>query len=227
MLMLYNSDMKKKITYFVMSLSLAFSVGAVPLAAHAESIGRVGASRANAEVATTTADVPTTTATDDSAGRVTRLEAYKKSLKEALTAAAKARIIERCVAAQVIVKTKVANNDVVATARTNAYDEIVKKLQSVVTAGKAKNVDVSELETEITTLEAKIAAFQTANTAFHQALSDLQALGCKTDPTAFKATLETARTDQLAVFTSAKDIRAYLNDTVKATLQALKTKLNS
>lgn len=225
--MLYNSGMKKKITYFVMSLSLAFSVGAVPLAAHAESIGRVGASRANAQVETTTTDVPTTTATDDSAGRVTRLEAYKKSLKEALTAAAKARIIERCVAAQVMVKTKVTNNAATTTARTNAYDAIVKSLQSVVTAGKAKNIDVSELEAEITAMQAKIVTFQTANTAFQQALTDVGALDCKTDPTAFKAALETARTDQVAVFTSAKDIRTYLNDTVKATLQALKTKLNS
>jgi len=216
-LMLYNSDMKKKLVYFVTSLSLVFALGA-PLAAQAE--GQTVTSNST----TTTTD---SSSTDDSAGRPSRLEAEKKNLKEALTEAIKTRIAGRCVAAQAIVKGKLKNNGVISTTRTSLYDDVVTNLQALVTAAKAKNVDVTELQTEITTLQAKIASFKAVNTTYQQALADLSALDCKTDPTAFKAALEAARADQLAVFNSAKDIRTYLNDTVKVTLKALKTKLDS
>jgi len=215
--MLYNSDMKKKLVYFVTSLSLVFALGA-PLAAQAE--GQTVTSNST----TTTTD---SSSTDDSAGRPSRLEAEKKNLKEALTEAIKTRIAGRCVAAQAIVKGKLKNNGVISTTRTSLYDDVVTNLQALVTAAKAKNVDVTELQTEITTLQAKIASFKAVNTTYQQALADLSALDCKTDPTAFKAALEAARADQLAVFNSAKDIRTYLNDTVKVTLKALKTKLDS
>ena len=193
-----------------------------PLAAHATSLGAIGESQADSKV-------DAATSTEDSPARTTRIENYKKSLKEALTAAAKTRITERCLAAQAVVKTKITNNSNAATARTAAYNKIVENLEGVVAkvAADAPSVDTAELQANITVLQTKIAAFTTANTTYQQSLTDLSVLDCKTDPTAFKAALEAARTDQQAVLTSAKDIRTYLTDTVKLTLQELKTKLDS
>ena len=216
--MLYNSSMKKKLLYFVTSLCLIFSI-TVPVSAHSESLGTIGQNRATEEI--------NASAVDDSAGRPARLETYKKGLKETLTETVKTRIAGRCVAAQAILKAKIDNNLKTTSARTIAYEKIVNDLQKVVTAATAKDVDTTDLEANITVLQTKIAAFKTANTTFQQALTDVGALDCKTDPTAFKAALNTARVNQAAVLTSAKDIRTYVKDTVKVTLQALKTELNS
>ena len=219
--MLYNKFMKKKFSYFVLSASFMFSVVGAPIVVRAEQLGRVEPSRSELAVADT--------ATTESTTRTTRVEEYKKTLKEALTTAVKTRIMERCVAAQAIVKTKITNNSAITTARTAAYNEVVKDLQAIVTkAASATNpADTTTLQANITVLQTKITTFTTANTTYQQALTDLSVLDCKTDPTAFKAALEVARTDQLAVLTSAKDIRTYLTGTVKDTLKELKTKLDS
>jgi hypothetical protein len=194
----------KKIVQFAMSLSLAFSVVAIPVSA-----GAVAAT------------------TDDTASRTTRVEAYKKALKDTLTTAAKTRITERCVAAQALIKTKITNNTKVADARQAAYDVIVIDLQTVMTEATAKKVNITLLQANVTALQAKVTAFNTANTTYAQALTDVSALDCKTDPTAFKAALEAVRTDQAAVLTAAKDIRTYLTDTVKVTLKTIKTALSA
>ena len=247
--MLYNMTMKKKIIYFVMSLSLALSATAVPIAVHANSFGSTSqakdevntTSTGSTETEHTTVTTPTkaedsstkpettekTETTDDSAGRMSRVDSYKKEMKEALTATAKVRIVERCTGAQAVVKTKVNNNGTSTTARTAAYDLIVSKLQEVVTAASAEGANVTDLQANIAALQAKIVAFKSANATYQQALTDVGALDCKTDPVAFKAALEAARTDQVAVLASAKGIRSYVNDTVKVTLKALETKLNS
>ena len=244
--MLYNMTMKKKIIYFVMSLSLALSASAIPIAVHANSFGSTSQAKDEVKATSTgstetehTGTTTTTTApktddsiiapetTDDSAGRPTRLETYKKELKEVLTAATKIRITERCTAAQGVLKGRVTNNGKSTIARAAAYDSIVSKLQEVVTAASAEGANVTDLQANIAALQAKIVAFKTANATYQQALTDVGALDCKTDPVAFKAALEAARTDQAAVLTSAKDIRSYVNDTVKVTLKTLKTKLNS
>lgn len=219
--MLYNKFMKKKFSYFVLSASFMFSVVGAPIVVRAEQLGRIEPSRSELAVAETS--------TTESTTRTTRVEEYKKTLKEALTTAVKTRIIERCVAAQAIVKTKITNNSAITTARAAAYNQIVKDLQAIVTkAASATNpVDTTTLQANITVLQTKITTFTTANTTYQQALTDLSVLDCKTDPTAFKAALEVARTDQLAVLTSAKDIRTYLTGTVKDTLKELKTKLDS
>jgi hypothetical protein len=227
--------MKKKISYLVMSLSMTFSL-ITPVAAHAMGIASTqqeGRARTNTVYSTTTISTTTaentdkTTTTDDSSGRTSRIDAYKKNAKETLTAEAKARISARCVAAQAVVKNKIANNETITTTRETAYEEIIGNLQGVVTAASAQTADVADLQANISVLQAKIVSFKTANTTYQQALTDLNLMDCKADPSAFKATLQAAREDQLAVFTSAKDIRNYLNDTVKVTLKALKTKLTS
>lgn len=237
--------MKKKLIYLVMSFSMMFSLAA-PVAVHAmgtafmQAENKVTSNSDDSTTPTTTtstdnkgksttttkSDDSTTTTTEDS-GRSSRLETYKKELKETLTTEVKTRIATRCVAAQGVVKGKTTSNDAITTARETTYDKIISDLQGVVSAASAQDVDITALQSNISELQAKIVSFKTANTTYQQALSDLGQMDCKTDPTAFKAALEAARTDQLAVFNAAKTIRSYLNDTVKVTLNALKAKLKS
>jgi len=165
----------------------------------------------------------TTETTAQKQKRSERVEAYKKELKETLTNAIKTRIGERCVAAQGLTKKRVTANKTANTVRTSKFNEIVTKLEAVVTAYKAKNIDTSTLEANIVELKAKITSYSAADETYRQSLSDLTVLDCKTDPVAFKAALEKARTDQKAALTAAKAIRSYLTDTVKTTLKSLKT----
>ncbi len=208
--------MKKKFAYFAMSFSLFLSLAVTPASALAQD-----------ESTDDSSALTTTSTSDDSSGRPARVEAYKKALKETITAAAKLRIAERCVEAQKVVKVKKAKNVVAITARTKAYDTIVTRLTALSTAAAAKDADVTVLNANITELKAKIFTLKTASTTFQQSVTDLSAIDCKTDPIAFKASLETARTNQMAVSNAATAIRTYLKDTVKPTLKALKAALES
>jgi hypothetical protein len=51
----------------------------------------------------------------------------------------------------------------------------------------------------------------------------MNAVDCVADPVGFKAALEAARTSQATVLKDIKAIRAYVNDTIKPTLQAIIT----
>lgn len=222
--------MKKTFVYISLSLSLLLSAVVVPVSAlssadSSNKIAHADSTDKSEDNADDSANDATEDATDDSKSRTVRLDKYKKDLKETLTAASKLRIAERCIAAQSVVKLKKTNNIVSTNARTKSYDAIVVKLTSLSTAAAAKGADVTALNANITELKAKIVTFKSANTTFQQAVADLSVLDCKTDPVAFKAALETARTDQIAVFTAAKAIRSYLTDTVKPTLKVIKAAL--
>ena len=217
--MLYNvgmNNLSKHTVRFALSAGIVASLFVPALASAHEDA-----------TTSTTSTTATTTASNDTAARTTRIEAYKKSLKETLTAAAKTRITEKCSAAQVLVKAKVTSNTAVATARHNAYDKIVDDLEDLQTAATAKGANVAALTANIAALKVKVAAFTTANSVYQSSLSDLSLLDCKTDPTAFKAALESARTNQAAVLVAAKDVRTYLTDTVKPSLVALKTAMSA
>jgi hypothetical protein len=214
--MLYNNSMKKRISYFITSASIALFGVLTPVMV-----------RAQTDTVPPDTTVTTTTETETSTSRKSRIEQYKLKLTAALTAAAKSRITERCVAAQAMVKGRTTANAAITTARERTYTKIVSDLEAVIAGAKAKEADTTTLEANLTALQAKITAFKSANTTYQQALSDLAALDCKADPTAFKAALESARTDQKAVFQAAADIRSYLHDTVKPTLKALKDSLKT
>lgn len=224
--------MKKRITYFAMSLSLLIAYIAVPITAHSVSAETTTTTVKQEDSIRTTESTTHDSATEvesaeDKAARPARITEYKKQLKETLTTAAKTRIEGRCVAAQALLKVKKSNNYSVHTARTDAYDKILSKLQELSATASAKGVDVTLLQTNITELQAKIAAFKTANTPYQLALTDLLAIDCKTDPIAFKAALEAARTKQTDVYNASQAIRTYLKETVKPTLITIKKALES
>lgn len=220
--MLYNICMKKKFISLALSLVLLGSFLSVPILVNAEGGSSSTTTTTNSTDSSTETEKDST---DDSAGRPNRIADDKKKLTTALTDAIKVRIAGRCAGAQALVKGKGVINKTATNARTKAYKTIVSDLQAVSTALAAKGLDVTTLNSEITVLQTKADAFVAANTAYQNDLSDLAALDCKADPTAFQAALQAARTDQATVLADAKAIKTYLMDTVKPTLKALKEQL--
>lgn len=206
----------KKITSLLVALLMMTSTLAMPVLAHAE------ATMDGTTTSTTTSDETKPETETEKEARKTRLEAYKKALVQKLTESAKTRIAARCVAAQALIKAHTTRSSAAIKARGEIYSKIVTRLKDVQTNVGSEGVDNLTLEANIAVLEEKIAAFNTAADAHEQSLTDLAALDCKTDPEAFKAALESARTTQLEALNAAKEVRTYLNDTVKVTLKALK-----
>ncbi len=176
------------------------------------------------DTSTSTDSSSTTSTTDETEkkARSTRVEEYKKAYKERLSTTVQKRIGERCVAAQGVIKTHTARLNTRAKLRNANYGGIISALENAATRLGESGLDVTALQANITELKSRVESFKTSLTDYQQALSDLEALDCKTDPTAFKAALETARTKQAATLQVAAGIKTYLQDTVKPTLKALK-----
>jgi chromosome segregation ATPase len=111
--------------------------------------------------------------------------------------------------------------------RTKDYEALSSNLNTMLEKLNAKNIDTTELKAELTAVQTKITTFSTDLTAYKQALSDAKNADCTTDPAAFKAALQTARTARDKVVKDAADIKAYVINTIKPTLQKIRTQLSS
>lgn len=163
----------------------------------------------------------------DTTNRGDRLAKFALTFKVALNSSEKEHIMLKCVGSQGVVgklNTKFGNS---VTRRTQAYTELTKNLDNLVTKLQAKSVDTTTLESEITTLKSKIATYSTDLTAYKQALGDLKAVDCKADPTGFQAALEAARSAHDKLVTDVTDIKTYLKATIKPTLVTIRTQLES
>jgi hypothetical protein len=232
--------MKKKFSYFAASLGLLASF-ATPLLVRAEGSNTTGSGGSTttgsddkgkstvspditqpAAPDTTKSTGTETETNDDKVARTKRVENDKKNLKETVTDDEKKHISDKCVSAQEIVKKKQDDNNAAETSHLEIYNTIVTNLQALSTTLASKGVAVKTLNIEIASLQLTIKNYIADDSAYKQALNDLALLDCKTDPVAFKATLEDARTKQKIVLSDAVAIRSYLSNTIKTTLVAIK-----
>jgi septation ring formation regulator EzrA len=227
--------MKQRLRYVLLAI-LASSFLLAPAFASAEggstnSSSNIAANNSASEHATnTTSDKNTTTEThpsSDTTDMDKRLTRLKTDLKINLSDTQKLHIEGRCKSAQGIVKTVGDRVDNGVTTRTQAYAELTSKLNNIVTKLKAKNIDTTTLEHELTVLQTKIATFTTDVSAYKQTLSDLKGVDCITDPTAFQAALTASRSAHDKLTSAVADIKSYVSSTVKPTLQVIRTELES
>lgn len=185
--------------------------------------------------------VPTATATATSTASATPkptelTEAQKKELqarvqkrvvdqKTKLTTTQQTRIANKCVSAQGALSSAGQRMDVVRAKRTEVYGNITSKLNDLVTKLKAQNVNTTTLESQIKELNAKIDTYNTDLATYKQAVADLTALDCAKDPTAFQASLESARAALAKVRTDAAAISEYVKNTIKPTLVQIRKQL--
>lgn len=207
--------------------------------AAAESGSRTNAnSDSNKTIAATTATSSTTTSADsaeneqeikdtatDTIALKTRLEARKKELKTAITAAETARIKTKCTAAQGNISSLRGKIKGIETSRTAVYDNLLDRLTNLSTKLKDRGTDSSKLDAEIAELKTQVDTFQADLGKYKQAVTDLAAMDCKSNPTAFKASLEAARNAQTQTRTDATAIKSYVNDTIKVTLGDIRSQL--
>lgn len=180
---------------------------------------------------TKTEDTTTTTAedkpltTDEKKSMDDRILQRKTEAKLKLTTVEQKRIQTRCKASQTVLLPIGKKIDTIHGNRTKVYTNLTDRLIKLEVKLAAKNVDTAELKSEITVLQNKIKTFDTDLTTYNQLVSDVRKMDCATDPAAFKASLEAARASLVKVHADAADIRAYVKDTIKPTLKAIRDKL--
>jgi aconitase B len=177
----------------------------VPVVAHAET------------TTTTTTETVTTETTTQRVGK------YKLALKTQPTVAEQIKIKANCKAAQVkgrILSTQITQKIAL---RSAAYVAVTVNIDNLINDLNAANVDTTELQTESDALQKLITTYGTDLKVYQDNITDMNAVDCVADPVGFKAALEAARTSQATVLKDIKAIRAYVNDTIKPTLQAIIT----
>jgi len=154
-----------------------------------------------------------------------RLAKQQTDLKIKLTDAESKKLKLKCQPAQAVVKnveTKVETN---VSTRTKAYQDVNDKLTAIIAKLQAKQIDTTELKSELTVLQGKVATFNTDLTAAKQAMSDARNVDCISDPTAFETALQTARTARDKVIKDAGDIKSYVTTTIKPSLEKVRQQL--
>lgn len=204
-------------------LALAF---ATPLFAGASVFGQTSPDQMN----TTTQQTTSTEAVETPAQKTER-EARVKQLKTAqktkLTTTEKKKIQDKCQAAQGKMSSVTGKFNGIETSRAQVHKNILERLVTANNKLKEKGVATTQLEAEITALTAKIDTFNADLAAYKQAVTDLKAVDCKTDPEGFKAALTDARADLEKVRTSAKAVQTYLKETVRPLLTELKKQVST
>ncbi len=199
--------------------------GNVAMAVEGSSNSSSTTSTSNSSSSSSSADTPLTEQQKTELAK--RLSDRKTELKTKLTTAETAKIKGKCTTSQGVISSLGQRIKGIETSRTEVYNNVIDNLTKLSTKLKAKNIDTTTLDTEITTLKAKVATFNTDLTAYKQAVTDLKNMDCVSDPTAFKASLEAARTAREKVSKDAADIRTYLKDTVKVTLKDLRSQVEA
>jgi hypothetical protein len=157
-----------------------------------------------------------------------RLTERKAEYKAKIAATELARLKEKCKLAQTgNVSSLHGRIKGIETSRNEVYNNLVSRLTKLDEKLKLKGVDTTKLEAEIATLKTKISTFQTDLAKYKQAVLDLKSMDCAADPTAFKASLESARTLREQVNKDAQDIKTYVNDTIKPTLKEIRAQLEA
>lgn len=177
---------------------------------------------------TTTVETTQTTAqTEQSKQELqARIQKRKDALKIKLTTVEQKRIQARCKNAQGMVHSLQAKTTGAETGRTQAYGNLVDRLNKLQAKLDEKGADTAEFKTEITTLQTKLDAFQTDLGTYKAAVADLADVDCVTDPVGFKAALQDSRTALTKLRDDSTAVRTYLNDTIKPTLKKIRASLS-
>lgn len=158
--------------------------------------------------------------------RQERLNKRKADLKTSLSFFQKSNLKDKCKSAQGKISSVSGRVNGIETSREKVHVNIVNRLTELSVKLKNKNISTTEFDATIVELQAKITTFKTDLAIYKQALSDMSAMDCASDPEAFKATLDSARTSLETVKADAAAIRTYLKDTIKPLLVTIRTQIS-
>lgn len=176
----------------------------------------------------TSNETPQTTAVEDteSTGDLkSRLEKRKAEMKTKVDAAKQARLKSRCKASQGNLSSISGRIKGLETSRSQVYQNLLNRLNKLSEKLAAQELDVAELNTQITELSGLITTFNTELAEYKQTVADLAEMDCVAEPIAFQASLEAARTARAETAEAAKAVKAYLKETIKPTLSQLRAQI--
>lgn len=154
-----------------------------------------------------------------------RVEKYKASLSTNPSQNDLNRLKLRCSVAQSVLKNVSTRATKAQENRVAAYDSILKNLNDLVTALKAKSIDTTKLEAEIKDLQAKVDQYKKDAAVYDQAVADGAELKCSDDPLALRAAIQESRNKLEVLKTQVADIRTTINNVIKPTLKQIRADL--
>lgn len=154
-----------------------------------------------------------------------RKKQYNAQLDQEVNEAEKQRIQLRCLATQTTIENLATRIGEVKTQRKTVYSTIVADVQKLTEGLNNQAFDASALEQNTKELEDKITAYENNMKVYTQALEDLTKIDCSKDPGTFKAALEAARRAHTNLIGQVAEIRSYILNTLKPTMQQVKEEL--
>jgi len=117
-------------------------------------------------------------------------------------------------------------SDVIKDKNTNKFYKIIDRLNRLADRADAADADTTELRDNIVTLEGMVADLSGDFAEYELGLSKAIAASCG-DKAELKALIQASRENRQAIKTSREEIKAFLKETVKATLSELKVELEA
>ncbi len=158
------------------------------------------------------------------AGLQARLQQYIKDRK-INTKAVETTLKVRCSVAQAKLRNLQTRVATAQSTRAKAYKDITDTLTTLQTNLNAQAFETTSFKAVIDTYNGKVTDFTDNLNNYKQALDDAIAVDCVKDPYGFRGALETARLYHDRLAPAVTDIRSYATNTVKSTLDQIKTKL--
>lgn len=156
-----------------------------------------------------------------------RKKQYTAQFNEELNDSQKQRIQLRCLATQTTIKNLATRVGEAQSKRKTVYSTIVADVRTLTEGLNNQAFDASALEQNTKELEDKIAAYDKNMKIYKQALEDLTIIDCSKDPATFKAALQAARRAHTSLIGQVADIRAFILNTLKPTMQQVREELVS
>lgn len=153
-----------------------------------------------------------------------RLQQYIKE-RNIDTKAVETTLKVRCGVAQAKLKELQARVSNAKTTRDKSYKEISSNLSDLQTKLNAQAFETTDLKSVNDTYNAKVTDFSNNLNAYKQAIDDAVAVDCVANPYGFRGALETARLYHDKLTPAITDIRSYVTNTVKSSLDQIKAKL--
>ena len=147
---------------------------------------------------------------------------YRAQLTDDLISTEEERIRQRCDAVRTNIRSLDNDVGVVKTERNAAYDAILEELNDLMERLNAQAFETSQLESNLDTLESKIDKFKSDMDDYIEVVNDLTNIDCRQDQEAFQGALQIARQYNGRLLPQNGDIRSYIVNTIKPTLEKVR-----
>lgn len=156
-----------------------------------------------------------------------RIAQRKAEQNVVLAPAEEKRLVNICANAQSKLRPVQQTSTAAADKRIKVNQQIDGKIWTAIGKLKLAQKDTFELEQKRSGLAAKILNTQKLTAEYGQALDDAMAINCKADLVGFKALIETARSYREQLRLGLTDMRNYINNDIKNSLDAYATDLQT